>query len=126
MLKKFDTILVWPGFETQARAARTNPYLRDKALAMLFFFASTRTRGAFETAAIHLGAIPAFIESRVHKFLTATPSAKWARFLAACTTALPFATLSGVWANKYVNLVAEASPVPVMNMQCEYYHPSRF
>jgi N-acetylornithine carbamoyltransferase len=25
--------------------------------------------------------------------------------------------------NKYMNLVAEASPAPVFNMQCEYYHP---
>ncbi len=40
------------------------PYLRDKVLAMLFFFSSTRTRGSFEAGMAHLGGHAAFIESR--------------------------------------------------------------
>ena len=38
--------------------------LRDKVLAMLFFFSSTRTRGSFEAGMAHLGGHAAFIESR--------------------------------------------------------------
>ena len=34
-----------------------HPYLRDKVLAMLFFFSSTRTRGSFEAGMAQLGAI---------------------------------------------------------------------
>ncbi len=40
------------------------PYLRDKVLAMLFFFSSTRTRASFEAGMAHLGGHGAFIESR--------------------------------------------------------------
>src|SRR3990170_5226226 len=40
-----------------------HPYLRDKALAMLFFFTSTRTRGSFEAGMAQLGGHAAFIES---------------------------------------------------------------
>ena len=32
-----------------------HPYLRDKVLAMLFFFSSTRTRGSFEAGMAQLG-----------------------------------------------------------------------
>ncbi len=39
-------------------------YLRDKTLAMLFFFSSTRTRGSFEAGMAQLGGHAAFIESR--------------------------------------------------------------
>ena len=39
-------------------------YLRDKVLAMLFFFSSTRTRGSFEAGIAQLGGHGAFIESR--------------------------------------------------------------
>src|SRR3989304_137241 len=40
-----------------------HPYLRDKALAMLFFFTSTRTRGSFEAGLAQLGGPAAFIDS---------------------------------------------------------------
>ena len=40
-----------------------HPYLRDKVLAMLFFFSSTRTRGSFEAGMAQLGGHGAFIDS---------------------------------------------------------------
>ena len=42
----------------------SNAYLRDKVLAMLFFFSSTRTRGSFEAGMAQLGGHAAFIESK--------------------------------------------------------------
>ena len=41
-----------------------HPILRDKTLAMLFFFSSTRTRGSFEAGMAQLGGHAAFIESK--------------------------------------------------------------
>ena len=43
---------------------RPHPYLRDRVLAMLFFFASTRTRASFEAGMAQLGGHAQFIESR--------------------------------------------------------------
>ena len=40
-----------------------HPYLRDKVLAMLFFFSSTRTRTSFEAGMAQLGGHAQFIES---------------------------------------------------------------
>ena len=42
----------------------SHAYLRDKVLAMLFFFSSTRTRGSFEAGMAQLGGHAAFIESK--------------------------------------------------------------
>ncbi len=43
-----------------------HPYLRDKTLAMMFFFSSTRTRGSFEAGLAQLGGHAAFIEIAHH------------------------------------------------------------
>jgi len=40
-----------------------HPYLRDKVLAMLFFFTSTRTRASFEAGMAQLGGHAQFIDS---------------------------------------------------------------
>src|SRR5512139_358089 len=41
-----------------------HPILRDKVLAMLFFFSSTRTRASFEAGMAQLGGHAQFIESK--------------------------------------------------------------
>ena len=53
-------------FDLKRKRALNEPhaYLRDKVLAMLFFFSSTRTRGSFEAGMAQLGGHAAFIESR--------------------------------------------------------------
>ena len=65
-------------------------YLRDKVLAMLFFFSSTRTRGSFEAGIAQLGgmersSIP--IQRRSH---TAIHRWKSVKSLVAILMALPF------------------------------------
>ena len=55
-------------FDLKRKRALNEPhaYLRDKVLAMLFFFSSTRTRGSFEAGMAQLGGHAAFIECRHH------------------------------------------------------------
>jgi len=123
-VEEVETVLDVAWDLKRKRALREpTPYLRDKALAMLFFFASTRTRGAFETAAIHLGAIPAFIESRVTQISHGDTEREMGQIFGRMYDGIAIRHVDWGIGNKYINLVAEASPVPVMNMQCEYYHP---
>src|SRR4030067_663008 len=53
-------------FDVKRKRALGQPhaYLRDKVLAMLFFYSSTRTRASFEAGMAQLGGHAAFIESR--------------------------------------------------------------
>src|SRR6266550_9029330 len=61
---ELDTVLE-VAFDLKRKRAlgEPHPYLRDKALAMLFFFTSTRTRGSFEVGMAQLGGHGAFIDS---------------------------------------------------------------
>jgi len=57
-------------FELKRKRAlgESHAYLRDKTLAMLFFFSSTRTRASFEAGMAQLGGHGLFIESRTTPF----------------------------------------------------------
>lgn len=123
-VEEIETILDLAWDLKKKRALREpTPYLRDKALAMLFFFSSTRTRGAFETAAAHLGAAPAFIESRTTQISHGDTEREIGQILGRMYDGIAIRHVDWGIGNRYINLVAEASPVPVLNMQCEYYHP---
>lgn len=99
------------------------PYLRDKVLAMLFFFSSTRTRGAFETAMAHLGGHPAFIESRTTQISHGDTEKEIGEILGRMYDGIAIRHVDWGIGNRYENLVASASRVPVLNMQCDLYHP---
>jgi N-acetylornithine carbamoyltransferase len=87
-------------FDLKRKRALGEPhaYLRDRTLAMLFFFSSTRTRASFEAGMAQLGGHAMFMESRIRHVTFGE-------------------------GNEYIRAVAEASRVPVLNMQCEIYHP---
>ncbi len=99
------------------------PYLRDKVLAMLFFYSSTRTRGSFEAGMAHLGGHAAFIESSTTQIKHGDTSTEigeiYGRYID-CNAIRHFYWGTG---NKNNNEVAKASRVPVLNMQCDIYHP---
>jgi ornithine carbamoyltransferase len=112
-------------WELKKKRALKQPtaYLRDKTLAMLFFFSSTRTRSAFESAAVHLGAHPAFIESRTTQISHGDTEREMGAILGRIYDGLAIRHVDFGIGNRYMNLVAEASPNPVLNMQCDLYHP---
>ncbi len=123
-VEEIDTVLDLAWDLKRKRALREpTPYLRDKALAMLFFFSSTRTRSAFESAAVHLGAHPAFIESRTTQISHGDTEREMGAILGKIYDGIAIRHVDWGVGNRYVNLLAEASPTPVMNMQCDVYHP---
>jgi N-acetylornithine carbamoyltransferase len=100
-----------------------HPYLRDKVLAMLFFFSSTRTRGSFEAGMAQLGGHAAFIESRTTQISHGDTEKEMGEIFGRYFDGIAIRHVDWEIGNRYLNLVAESSRVPVLNMQCDFYHP---
>ena len=101
----------------------SHAYLRDKVLAMLFFFSSTRTRGSFEAGMAQLGGHAAFIESKTTQISHGDTEKEIGEIFGRYFDGIAIRHVDWGIGNKYLNLVAEASREPVLNMQCEIYHP---
>ncbi len=99
------------------------PYLRDKVLAMLFFFSSTRTRGSFEAGMAHLGGHAAFIESTTTQIKHGDTSTEIGEIYGRYFDGIAIRHCDWGLGNQYINEVAKSSRVPVLNMQCDIYHP---
>ncbi len=98
-------------------------YLRDKVLAMLFFFSSTRTRGSFEAGMAQLGGHAAFIESRTTQISHGDTEKEMGEIFGRYFDGIAIRRVDWQIGNHYINDVAHASRVPVLNMQCDLYHP---
>jgi ornithine carbamoyltransferase len=100
-----------------------HPYLRDKTLAMLFFFSSTRTRGSFEAGMAQLGGHAAFIESRTTQISHGDTAKEIGEIFGRYFDGIAIRNIDWGSGNRYINDVAKNSRSPVFNMQCEIYHP---
>ncbi len=98
-------------------------YLRDKVLAMLFFFSSTRTRGSFEAGMAQLGGHAAFIESRTTQISHGDTEKEMGEIFGRYFDGIAIRHVDWQIGNHYISDVAQASRVPVLNMQCDLYHP---
>jgi ornithine carbamoyltransferase len=98
-------------------------YLRDKTLGMLFFFSSTRTRCSFEAGMAQLGGHAAFIESKTTQIAHGDTAKEIGDILGRYFDGIAIRQCDWDYGNKYINEVAEASRSPVLNMQCDLYHP---
>jgi ornithine carbamoyltransferase len=102
---------------------RPHPYLRDKVLAMLFFFASTRTRASFEAGMAQLGGHAQFIESRTTQITHGDTAKDIGEILGRYNDGIAIRMIDWGVGNRYIRDVAAASRVPVLNMQCDIFHP---
>jgi len=98
-------------------------YLRDKTLAMLFFFSSTRTRGSFEAGMAQLGGHAAFIESETTQIKHGDTPKEIGEIFGRYFDGIAIRHCDWAVGNAYINEVARYSRAPVFNMQCEIYHP---
>lgn len=100
-----------------------HPYLRHRTLGMLFFFSSTRTRCSFEAGMAQLGGHAAFIESRTTQIAHGDTAKEIGEILGRYFDGIAIRHCDWKEGNAYLNGVAEASRAPVLNMQCDVYHP---
>jgi len=100
-----------------------HPILRDRVLAMLFFFSSTRTRASFEAGMAQLGGHAQFIESRTTQIAHGDTAREIGEILGRYNDGIAIRNVDWGVGNRYLREVAEASRVPVLNMQCDLFHP---
>ena len=100
-----------------------HPLLRDRVLAMLFFFSSTRTRASFEAGMAQLGGHAQFIESRTTQIAHGDTPREIGEILGRYNDGIAIRNVDWGIGNQYLREVAAASRVPVLNMQCDLFHP---
>jgi ornithine carbamoyltransferase len=121
---EIDTLLdVAFTLKRQRALGEPHPYLRDKVLAMLFFFSSTRTRASFEAGMAQLGGHAQFIESRTTQIAHGDTAKEIGEILGRYNDGIAIRHVDWGLGNRYIREVAAASRVPVLNMQCDIYHP---
>jgi N-acetylornithine carbamoyltransferase len=102
---------------------RDHAYLRDKVLAMLFFFTSTRTRASFEAGIAQLGGHGAFIDSTTTQISHGDTAKEIGEIFGRYFDGIAIRQCDWNFGNQYIRDVAEASRAPILNMQCDVYHP---
>ena len=90
---------------------------------MLFFFTSTRTRISFEAGMAQLGGHAQFIDHTTTQISHGDTAKEIGEILGRYTDGIAIRQCDWGIGNAYINAVADASRVPVLNMQCEIYHP---
>jgi len=121
---EIDTLLdVAFEFKRDRALGRAHPVLKDKTLAMLFFYASTRTRASFEAGMTQLGGHAMFLESRTSQIAHGDTAKEIGDILGRYNDGIAIRHVDWGVGNSYIRAVAEASRVPVLNMQCDIYHP---
>ena len=121
---EIDTVID-VALDLKRRRALGEPHalLRDKVLAMLFFFSSTRTRASFEAGMAQLGGHAQFIDSTTTQISHGDTWKEIGDILGRYNDGIAIRQVDWGIGNDYIRAVAEASRVPVLNMQCDVYHP---
>src|SRR3970040_1499449 len=122
--EEIDTILeVASQLKRERALGIAHPLLRDRVLAMLFFYSSTRTRASFEAGMAQLGGHAQFIESRTTQIAHGDTAKEIGEILGRDDDGIAIRNVDWGLGNRYIREVAAASRVPVLNMQCDIYHP---
>lgn len=97
--------------------------LRDKTLFMMFYEQSTRTRNSFEAGITQLGGHAHDLTPEKLQVSHGETAQDTGRVLSRMGDAISIRNCEWGVGNKFINSVAEVSNVPVINMQCDLYHP---
>jgi ornithine carbamoyltransferase len=107
-----------------ARATgRVTPLLAGKTLYMIFFDSSTRTRNSFETGMTQLGGHAIYLSPDKMQISHGENAKDTASVLSRFGDGIAIRHCAFGEGNAYLREVARWSRVPVINMQCDIYHP---
>ena len=108
----------------EAKAAgRPTVLLPAKTLYMIFFDASTRTRNSFETGITQLGGHGIYLSPDRMQISHGENAQDTAKVLSRYGEGIAIRHCAFGEGNSYLTEVAKHADVPVINMQCDVYHP---
>ena len=98
-------------------------YLEDQTIFLMFFEASTRTRNSMEAGITQLGGHAHFLDTSTMQISHGETPEDTAIILARFGHAIACRLCAWEVGNAYIRRMASVSPVPVINLQCDLYHP---
>ncbi len=112
-------------YDLKLKFARRIPHapLRDETVFMMFFDESTRTRNSTEAGATQLGAHAHFLDASKMQIQHGDNAKDTALILSSYGHAIACRHCGWDTGNKFIREMAQWSRVPVLNMQCDLYHP---
>lgn len=112
-------------FELKMRFALGQPtrLLEDKTLFMIFFDNSTRTRNSFEAGMTQLGGHAHFLTPNVMQISHGENAKDTGTILSRYGHGIAVRHCTYKQGNNYIRDIAKYSSKPVINMQCDDYHP---
>ena len=102
-----------------------NDDLKGKSLGMIFFDPSTRTRTSFEAAMTQLGGHSIFFAPQTMQISHGEGAKDTAKVLSGYLQAIAMRHCNYNEGNQYLEEMREHSKVPIVNMQCDVYHPAQ-
>ncbi|MCD4829064.1 MAG: ornithine carbamoyltransferase [Candidatus Cloacimonetes bacterium] len=109
--------------KAERRAGTLHPLLLFKTLYMLFFFSSTRTRNSFETGMTQLGGHAVFLTPDKMQLSHGESIKDTVRVLSSYGDAVAVRQCDYSVGNKVLREMSQYSSAPIINMQCDVYHP---
>lgn len=99
------------------------PYLKYKTAFLMFFEQSTRTRNSMEAGIAQLGGHGNFLDTSTMQVSHGEVAKDTAVILSSYGHGIACRNCDWEVGNKYLRSLAEHSSAPVMNLQCDLYHP---
>lgn len=99
------------------------PYLKYKTIFLMFFEQSTRTRNSMEAGIAQLGGHGNFLDTSTMQIAHGEVAKDTAIILSRFGHGIACRNCFWEKGNKYLREMAEWSTVPIMNLQCDLYHP---
>lgn len=98
-------------------------YLENKVAFLMFFEQSTRTRNSMEAGIAHLGGTGIFLDTSKMQIAHGESAKDTAMILSSYGHAIACRNCFWQVGNKYLREMAAHSTVPIMNLQCDLFHP---
>lgn len=99
------------------------PYLKYKTMCLMFFEQSTRTRNSMECGIAQLGGHGNFLDTSTMQISHGEVAKDTGVILSSFGHGLACRNCDWEIGNEYLNTLAKYSSVPVMNLQCDLFHP---